>query len=98
MMPTPVDLLIEARWIIPVEPDDTTLEHHAIAVERGKIVAILPLADARARYMAAKTVSLPEHVQQAEADFHRLNTGPLPVAALVTGGFGSACTVLADFH
>ena len=62
MMPTPVDLLIEARWIIPVEPDDTTLEHHAIAVERGKIVAILPLADARARYMAAKTVSLPEHV------------------------------------
>ncbi len=62
MMPTPVDLLIEARWIIPVEPDDTTLEHHAIAVERGKIVAILPLADARARFTAAKTVSLPEHI------------------------------------
>ncbi|WP_300436328.1 TRZ/ATZ family hydrolase [Zoogloea sp.] len=61
-MPTPVDLLIEARWIIPVEPDDTTLEHHAIAVERGKIVAILPLADARARFTAAKTVSLPEHI------------------------------------
>ena len=62
MTPTPVDLLIEARWIIPVEPDDTTLEHHAIAVERGKIVAILPLADARTRFTAAKTVSLPEHI------------------------------------
>lgn len=62
MTPTPVDLLIEARWIIPVEPDDTTLEHHAIAVERGKIVAILPLADARARFTAAKTVNLPEHI------------------------------------
>ena len=62
MTPTPVDLLIEARWIIPVEPDDTTLEHHALAVERGKIVAILPLEDARARFTAARTVSLPEHI------------------------------------
>ena len=62
MTPTPVDLLIEARWIIPVEPADTTLEHHAVAVHNGRIVAVLPTAEARLRYTAAETVSLPEHI------------------------------------
>ena len=62
MTPTPVDLLLEARWIIPVEPDDTTLDHHAVAVSDGRIVAILPTAEARNRYVAKRTVSLPEHV------------------------------------
>lgn len=61
-MKTPVDLLIEARWIIPVEPDDTTLEHHAIAIRNGRIVAILPTAEARTLYAAAETVHLPEHI------------------------------------
>ena len=40
MTPTPVDLLIEARWLIPVEPADTTLEHHTVAVRDGHIVAV----------------------------------------------------------
>lgn len=62
MTPTPVDLLIEARWIIPVEPADTTLEHHAVAVHNGRIVAVLPTAEARLRYTAAETVSLPDHI------------------------------------
>ena len=61
-MPTPVDLLIEARWIIPVEPANTTLEHHAIAVRDGRIIAILPTNEARARYAATKTVHLPDHI------------------------------------
>lgn len=62
MMPTPVDLLIEARWIIPVEPANTTLEHHAIAVRDGRIIAILPTDEARARYVATKTVHLSDHI------------------------------------
>jgi 5-methylthioadenosine/S-adenosylhomocysteine deaminase len=57
-----VDLLIEARWIIPVEPDDTTLEHHAIAISSGRIVAILPIAEARTLYVATETVRLAEHI------------------------------------
>ncbi len=61
-MTTPVDLLIEARWIIPVEPDDTTLEHHAIAISSGRIVAILPIAEARTLYVATETVQLSEHI------------------------------------
>ena len=40
--PTPadnIDLLIEARWIIPVRPFGVTLENHAVAVSGGNIVA-----------------------------------------------------------
>ncbi|HSD38334.1 MAG TPA: TRZ/ATZ family hydrolase [Rhodocyclaceae bacterium] len=57
-----LDLLIEARWIIPVEPANTTLEHHAIAIRGEEIVAVLPISEARMRYCATQTVSLPEHV------------------------------------
>lgn len=57
-----LDLLIEARWIVPVEPANITLEHHALAVRDDHIVAILPISEARMRYSAAQTVCLPEHV------------------------------------
>src|SRR3989344_1538020 len=32
-----IDTLINARWVIPVEPDGLTLDHHSIAVHGGKI-------------------------------------------------------------
>lgn len=57
-----IDLLVEPRWLIPVEPVGQTLEHHALAVKDGRIVDILPVADARARYTAKERVSLPRHV------------------------------------
>ena len=56
-----VHLLIEARWVIPVEPHGVVLEHHAVAVERDRIVAVLPIEAARARYAPDETVSLPHH-------------------------------------
>ncbi|MCK6394488.1 TRZ/ATZ family hydrolase [Zoogloea sp.] len=62
MTPIPIDLLIEARYIIPVEPYDTTLEHHSIAVRGGRIEAILATDQARSRFKAVETVSLPEHI------------------------------------
>ncbi|ATE74676.1 TRZ/ATZ family hydrolase [Lysobacter capsici] len=58
--PVPCDLLIEAGWVVPVEPHAIVLEDHAVAVKAGVIVDILPIADARARYAAAETVSRPE--------------------------------------
>jgi 5-methylthioadenosine/S-adenosylhomocysteine deaminase len=58
--PLPCDLLIEAAWVVPVEPHAVVLEDHAVAVKAGVIVDILPIADARARYAAAETVSRPE--------------------------------------
>lgn len=57
-----VDLLIRARWIIPVEPANTTLENHSVAVRNGRIVAILPDRDARLRFSATQEVSLNQHV------------------------------------
>lgn len=56
-----VDLLIEAEWVIPVQPSGVVLEHHAVAVDQGRIVAILPSAEARDRYAARETVSRPGH-------------------------------------
>lgn len=58
----PVDLLIEPRWLIPIEPAGVTLENHALAVSRGRIVAVLPLAEARQRFQPRETVTLDSHV------------------------------------
>lgn len=57
----PVDSLIHARWIIPVEPSGRVLEQHALALRHGRIVALLPNAEARARYSPTETVELPRH-------------------------------------
>ncbi len=56
-----IDTLVEAGWVIPVEPDETVLENHAIALRDGRIAAILPQAQAKRRFEAESTVSLPGH-------------------------------------
>lgn len=60
--PIPADLLIEARWIIPIEPAATLLEHHAVVVQGGRILDLLPNNEANLRYQPRKKVSLPDHV------------------------------------
>lgn len=57
-----VDLLIHARWVIPVEPHRALYEHHAVAIRDGRIVAVLPSVHARNRYHAEETIELTEHV------------------------------------
>ncbi|MFZ1723031.1 MAG: TRZ/ATZ family hydrolase, partial [Dokdonella sp.] len=59
--PTAVDLQIEARWVIPVEPQGVVLESHAVLVDADRIVAILPIADARQRFAPRERVELGEH-------------------------------------
>src|SRR5918993_2222551 len=54
------DLLIEAGWVVPVEPHAVVLEDHAVAVRGGDIVAVLPIIEARARFDAVETVSRPD--------------------------------------
>jgi 5-methylthioadenosine/S-adenosylhomocysteine deaminase len=56
------DLLIEAGWVVPVEPHGVVLEHHAVAIRDGAIVALLPTAEARARFDAAQVVVRPDGV------------------------------------
>ena len=56
-----IDTLINARWVIPVEPDGKTLDRHSIAVHGGKIVEVLPTANAAKKYRATEIVDLPHH-------------------------------------
>ena len=62
VQPQPVDLLIEAGWVIPVEPAGLVLADHAVAVHEGRIVAVLPRGEARARFAPRRRVERPESV------------------------------------
>jgi 5-methylthioadenosine/S-adenosylhomocysteine deaminase len=57
-----VDCIIDARWVIPVEPVATVLERHSVIVAKGGIVDVLPTELARLRYQAGQHVELAEHV------------------------------------
>jgi len=59
--PQTVDLLISARWVVPVEPHGAVLEDHAVAVAEGAIIEVLPVADAEAKYAPRERVDLPQH-------------------------------------
>jgi len=61
-MPTPIDLIIEAKWIIPVEPANIVLEGHAVAIDKGRIVAILQQSEGNIRYSAKEVRKLNDHV------------------------------------
>jgi 5-methylthioadenosine/S-adenosylhomocysteine deaminase len=56
-----IDTLVSARWIATVEPD-LVLERHALAIRAGRIVAVLPEAEARARFAAREHVQRPDHL------------------------------------
>jgi 5-methylthioadenosine/S-adenosylhomocysteine deaminase len=57
----PVDSLIQARWVLPIEPGPDVLEDHAIAVRGGRIVAVLPAGEATARFAPVERIERPHH-------------------------------------
>ena len=54
-------ILINARWVVPVEPAGVALERHAVAVRDGRIEAVLPMAQAAQRFAGYARVELPGH-------------------------------------
>ena len=60
--PIACDLLIEAGWLVPVEPHGVVLENHVVAVRDGEILAVLPVSEARIAYRATETISRPQSV------------------------------------
>lgn len=56
------DTLILAGWCIPVAPDNLVLTDHAVAINDGKIVDLLPAAEARQRYRPGVLVHRPDHI------------------------------------
>jgi 5-methylthioadenosine/S-adenosylhomocysteine deaminase len=57
----PVDTVLEARWVIPVEPHGVVLDDHAVALAGDVIAELLPIDAARTKYPAAQRVVLAEH-------------------------------------
>ncbi len=58
---TPIDLRLDAGYVVPVEPA-RTLRDHALLVDRGRIVDIVPQADADRNYAPREHVELARHV------------------------------------
>ncbi|HET7598101.1 MAG TPA: TRZ/ATZ family hydrolase [Burkholderiales bacterium] len=57
----PLDRIIRADWVIPVEPAQAVLEDHAVAIQDGRIVDILPGALAATRYRTKQYLTLRNH-------------------------------------
>ena len=57
-----VETLLHCRWVVPVIPRGLVLEDHAVAVDRGRIVDVLPSQEATSRYRSREAVRLDHHV------------------------------------
>ena len=57
-----IDLLIYARWCLPMTAEQTIYENYAIAVHEGIIVALLPQAEASQQYTATQIHELTDHI------------------------------------
>lgn len=60
-MPNSVDTLIFPKWIVPVRPRGQVLQQHAVAIQQGRVVGLLPKDEALARFTSEAVVELPEH-------------------------------------
>ncbi len=59
---TACDTLISARWVLPIAPENTVLEDHAIAITDGRIAAIGPADELAQTYAANEALTLGEHI------------------------------------
>ncbi len=56
-----VETLLHAEWILPIEPNQL-FEKHSIAIDNGRIVALLPTYQAEQEIQAKQQFSLPQTV------------------------------------
>lgn len=56
-----IDLLVHASWVVTCDSTQSIRQDHAIAVAKGRIVAILPSDSARAAYAAEQELNLTGH-------------------------------------
>lgn len=56
-----VDLIINARWLVPVTPSQQVLEDHAVVIKDSRIVALLPRLEAKQRFQADTVHDLNQH-------------------------------------
>lgn len=56
-----VDLVIEARWLLPIAPVNTVLAGHAVAISSGRILALGPAERMRERFEPRERVVRTHH-------------------------------------
>ena len=56
-----VDTIVDARWVIPVVPSRSVLAAHAVVIDDGRIIAVLPSAESHTKFSARRHVDLREH-------------------------------------
>ena len=56
------ELLIRPEWLLPVDARDRELKDHAVALAEGRILAVLPAAEAERSVTAARVLDLPGQV------------------------------------
>lgn len=62
-MPTTAsDLIIDARWVLPIAPQNHALEGASVAIAGGRVQAVGASAEIHAAFSAASHLSLPDHV------------------------------------
>ena len=57
-----VDSLIQARWLVTVDPQDNVFENYSVVIDNGKITDILPTAKALISYKANNNYQRHSHV------------------------------------
>ena len=58
----PIDLLLSARWVLPIAPENAILENTSIAIQKGGIIALLPTSEALQTFAPQQHLSLDHHV------------------------------------
>jgi len=88
----PADLRIEARWIAPMTARNVVLEDHSLLVRDGRILDILPSADAAERYSATAVLTRNSHVLMPGM----INVQSAAATLLSRGANGAAARVEAN--
>ena len=59
---TPCDLLVSARWLLPIAPENSALDHQALAISDGAIVAVGSADDLKKSFTPRELLDLDHHV------------------------------------
>ena len=56
-----VDTIINARWIIPVVPEEVILDNYSLIIQNGKILHLLPTTQSKKQYHSQNVFDLTTH-------------------------------------
>jgi 5-methylthioadenosine/S-adenosylhomocysteine deaminase len=62
MPAVPADFCIKPRWIVPMRRRDDVLENHTVVIRDGRILDVLPDAEAGERFAPRVLLERPEHL------------------------------------